>query len=278
MSFLQNINDEYNRNKNFKIGCISPFILILLISLLIYIMEKDFASIFATTIMLALIVFLIVLIYRKSINKDIIDALKIIIDFQKKMGYNDNEIKLFILNKFAVFKKKDVVKILDRNINKNIDVDLICKRLSLKSTNIKYFIIGLLLDVSANDLLLSLEEEKYINNIRIQLKIHSKTYNYLKNNYLKKGLKEERKILEDEERRKTAKEISKSFLPYNAYKILGVSPSITKSKLKKVYRALAKKYHPDKFYGQDGAVIREMENKFQEITEVYEIIKGFKKY
>lgn len=55
------------------------------------------------------------------------------------------------------------------------------------------------------------------------------------------------------------------------YKILGVSPSATDDEIKKAYRALAKKYHPDSYVNTPFA---DMANeKMKEINEAYELIQ-----
>ncbi len=51
------------------------------------------------------------------------------------------------------------------------------------------------------------------------------------------------------------------------YDILGVKKSATDDELKKAYRALAKKYHPDKNKGDKAA-----EGKFKEISEAYAVL------
>ena len=142
---------------------------------------------------------------------------------------------------------------------------------------IRYYAIYTLFDIASEDSLYSLQEEQFIEKVREQLRIHPETFQHIKNAYLNKGLKEESKLIEEQNRKETTKKLSKSFLPYNAYKILGVSPTVTKSQLKKIYRTLAKKYHPDKFHGQSEEVIQQAEDKFQEILEAYEIILEYKK-
>src|SRR5258707_7043541 len=56
------------------------------------------------------------------------------------------------------------------------------------------------------------------------------------------------------------------------YDLLGVKKSATDEELKKAYRNLAKKYHPDKNKGN-----KEAENKFKEISEAYAVLSDKEK-
>lgn len=56
------------------------------------------------------------------------------------------------------------------------------------------------------------------------------------------------------------------------YKILGVDKNATPEEIKKAYRALAKKYHPDNYANNPLSDLAE--EKFKEINEAYETICG----
>lgn len=56
------------------------------------------------------------------------------------------------------------------------------------------------------------------------------------------------------------------------YKILGVEKKATKDEIKKAYRKLAMKYHPDKTKGDKSA-----EDKFKEINEAHEVLSDDEK-
>ena len=56
------------------------------------------------------------------------------------------------------------------------------------------------------------------------------------------------------------------------YEILGVNRDASADVIKKAYRKLAKKYHPDSNAGNQAA-----EEKFKEVTEAYDILSDQKK-
>ena len=56
------------------------------------------------------------------------------------------------------------------------------------------------------------------------------------------------------------------------YEILGVSKGASKDEIKKKYRKLAMKYHPDQTKGDKAA-----ETKFKDISEAYAVLSDDKK-
>jgi len=65
----------------------------------------------------------------------------------------------------------------------------------------------------------------------------------------------------------------------NAYKVLGILKECTNDEVKKAYRKMAVKHHPDKFSQLGEEQQLAAKEKFQKIQEAYETIKkerGFK--
>ncbi len=106
----------------------------------------------------------------------------------------------------------------------------------------------------------SKQEQEITEDIAQALKIESKDYiNLISNfeNFYKNRAKQRELSIE------------------KAYEILESSPNDNDSTLKKNYRNLVKKYHPDIITGQGASqnIIDEATKKLQEINEAYEIIK-----
>ena len=59
----------------------------------------------------------------------------------------------------------------------------------------------------------------------------------------------------------------------NAYKILEIERSATEDEIKKAYRKMAKKYHPDKVITDNKAIKKGAEEKFKEVQKAYEVIQ-----
>ena len=56
----------------------------------------------------------------------------------------------------------------------------------------------------------------------------------------------------------------------NPYEVLGVSENASDEEIKKAYKELVKKYHPDKY--QNNPLSDLAEEKLQEINEAYEML------
>jgi len=58
----------------------------------------------------------------------------------------------------------------------------------------------------------------------------------------------------------------------SSYEILEILKSATDAEVKKAYRAMAKKYHPDRVITEDEAIKKGAEEKFKQVQQAYEAI------
>jgi len=58
-----------------------------------------------------------------------------------------------------------------------------------------------------------------------------------------------------------------------AYKVLEITSSATDEEVKKAYRTMAMKYHPDKVAGMGDEIVKNAEIRFRKVQEAYENIK-----
>ena len=62
-----------------------------------------------------------------------------------------------------------------------------------------------------------------------------------------------------------------------AYKILEIDKTATDNEVKKAYRKMAKKYHPDKLLNLGEEHVEVARRKFQKVQEAYEKIRKERK-
>jgi DnaJ like chaperone protein len=60
----------------------------------------------------------------------------------------------------------------------------------------------------------------------------------------------------------------------NSYKILEIEKTATDDEVKKAYRTMAKKYHPDRVITENEAIKRGAEEKFKQVQKAYEEIQA----
>lgn len=58
------------------------------------------------------------------------------------------------------------------------------------------------------------------------------------------------------------------------YEVLGVDRNVTADELKKAYRKMAIKYHPDRQQGKTDAEKKAAEEKFKEAAEAYDVLSN----
>ncbi|RXK12327.1 molecular chaperone DjlA [Halarcobacter mediterraneus] len=122
--------------------------------------------------------------------------------------------------------------------------------------------ISFLIQLAFIDNGISMEEERLLRQIVNDLNISSEAYDSILNSFKNKMKNTQQSMSESE-----------------AYKVLGVKEDDDINTIKKAYRKLIRKYHPDIISSQekDESYMEEATAKTQEINQAYQIIKDIKK-
>lgn len=124
----------------------------------------------------------------------------------------------------------------------------------------RFDFVKFLFGIAYSDGNVTKDEELEIRKIASHLFLRKKDYEYLRSNFFKSG-------------RKSSTTNYQQAYNYD-YETIGVSKSATDIEIKKAYRALVKKYHPDKLVNVTQEDFKVAKEKFQKIQEAYNKIKN----
>jgi DnaJ like chaperone protein len=162
---------------------------------------------------------------------------------QKELDY----VRQFFIRNYGQARAQDLFKQFNQEINKaNVDLRRICQEFSqYTSYATREQIIYFLIDLAKAD--------GYITDSEIQKLSEISGYLRIQNWQRLRALFEESSD--------------------QAYKVLGVSKDAEVAEIKKAYRELVKKYHPDKVITDDAALKAGAEEKFKQVQKAYETIQ-----
>ena len=161
-----------------------------------------------------------------------------------------NYIKPFLLKTYGEERAKEALQVLKQLLEKDIDADAVSRQIAqYVNYSTRLEIVHLLLDLANADEEFVEAEEAVINRISTNMNIKTEDYKSLTAMYSK------------------AKDSNW------AYTVLEIEPSATDDEVKKAYRRMAMKYHPDKVANAGEEIKQQATEKFRTINEAYEHIK-----
>lgn len=161
-----------------------------------------------------------------------------------------NYIKPFLIRNFGEEGAKQALQLLKSLLDKDIDPIAVAQQIAVHinySTRLE--LVRLLLEVSKSDGEINLKELEIIELIAQNMSIQSADY---------------QSILALYQRHKNSNW---------AYTALEIEPSATDEEVKKAYRRMAMKYHPDKVANAGEEIRQQATEKFRGVNEAYEHIK-----
>lgn len=157
-------------------------------------------------------------------------------------------VRKFFTQNFGADKSKQQMLVLRELLKKDINVQDVSHQIGqYMDYSSKLQLLHYLFGIALADGMVDQNEVEMIQNIAGFMRISSSDYNSVKAMFVK-----------DTE---------------SAYKILEVSPNATDEELKKAYKKMAVKYHPDKVSHLGQEVFEAAEDKFQKLNGAYEEIK-----
>ncbi|MFV0365442.1 MAG: TerB family tellurite resistance protein [Mangrovibacterium sp.] len=157
-------------------------------------------------------------------------------------------VKDFLKRSWGVSAAKEALVLLRDLLNQNIPVADVCRQIAANTDSAtRLQMLHFLFGIAAADGLVDDSEFKVISHIAANLGINDRDFNSIKSMFV---------------------------ADVNAaYNILEISPDASIDEIKKAYRKMAVKYHPDKVSYLGEEFQAEAKEKFQKVNEAYEQIK-----
>lgn len=156
--------------------------------------------------------------------------------------------KQFFVRSFGTAAAGEAIKILRDLLNQNIPVTEVCQQIRKNMDHpSRLQLVHFLFGIADADGQIHETEHKLIKHIAEQMGISQKDYESIESMFVANT--------------------------DAAYKILEVEPTATDDELKKAYRRMAVKYHPDKVHYLGEDIQKAAHEKFQKVNEAWEIIK-----
>lgn len=187
------------------------------------------------------------------------NLLALISEVVKADGYISRDevyyIKNYLLNQFGSIYSNLMLKTLKLNVDKNFDIKAVCNDLKnsldlAQAINLVSFLYGITVQNGS----INPNEKLIIQAIAKHIGLSAEDYE---------------NIVNTNQRKKTNQARTTRTQAYNPYKVLETTKSASDSEVKKAYRQMVLKYHPDKSDAEDKIA----NEKFSAISEAYHIIK-----
>jgi len=189
-----------------------------------------------------------------------------------------NFVKDYLVRSFGPEMATQALYKLREYLDQDIDVPTLCHNFSSKATiHEKLVLLQFLFGLSASDGDIANDELNMIRNISDWMGVSRNDYESLKAMYFARQQYQStyQQQYQGQYRQQQSSYSSPSF-SYNLdndYKVLEISSSATDDEVKKAYRQLAIKHHPDKVNHLGEEVRKSAEEKFKILNQAYERIK-----
>ena len=157
-------------------------------------------------------------------------------------------VRNYFISHYGAAAAENLFSVFNNAFKKDVDVSEVCSIFRLSTSySVRLQIIHFLFGIANSDGVVSTIELLKLSEISALLHINDLDFESIKAMFIKRV--------------------------GNAYKILEIDRSATEGEIKKAYRTMAKKYHPDKLVHADATLKKGGQEKFREVQKAYETIR-----
>lgn len=157
-------------------------------------------------------------------------------------------VKQNFVRSFGEAQAKELIRLLGDLVKQEIPLPAVCRQISQHMDHSSRLeLLHLLFAISQADGQISAQELQLLERIARDISISTSDYQSIKGMFVKDTS--------------------------NAYRILEIEPTASEEEIKKAYRKMAVKYHPDKVAYLGEEIVADAKQKFQKVNEAYELIK-----
>lgn len=184
-------------------------------------------------------------------------------------------VKKFLLNNYGEELGKQYLGILRDLVKPDTNIDLIgiCQQIKVNTDyTTRYHMVDFLFGLASSDGFYTQDENTVMKEIANWLGINSRDYVSMFTRHVNNG-SYSGNYQSGRSSYSGGSSYSRTSYKEDPYQVLGLTNSATDDEVKKAYRRLAMKYHPDKVESMGEEVKKNAEAQFRKINEAYEQIK-----
>ena len=174
-------------------------------------------------------------------------------------------VKRFLLANYGEERGKEMLKVLQQMVEKEIPIDQVCAQIKVNTDySTRYHMVDFLFGIGGADGEFHQSEINMLRLIAQYLGISQSDYTSIHERHIGHG----DSSYSGGSRNNTSGSYSK-----DPYRVLGIDSSATDDEVRKAYRKMAMKYHPDRVAGMSEELQRNAAEQMKEINQAYDVIK-----
>ena len=173
-------------------------------------------------------------------------------------------VKRFLLANYGEERGREMLKVLQQMVERDIPIDQVCAQIKVNTDyNTRYHMVDFLFGIGAADGVFHPTEINILRLIAQYLGISASDYTSIY----------ERHVGSRDSGYSDTRSSGRTSTQRDPYKVLGIDSGATDDEVRKAYRRMAMKYHPDRVAGMSEEMQRNAAEQMKEINQAYDIIK-----